>query len=162
MTYPLRFAALALAVACAARARQNPSRADARVARSRDSVPAVETSVSVSSLALAPGDRIDLSVAATNRGAQRVQIGIACGPSLDVLVRYPDGSEHSALWDAVGPNGDFTCPLLPSHFADPGQTKTERIPWRVPATPGTYRLLSGLRRADGLSNLSHAIDVTVR
>jgi hypothetical protein len=138
-----------LALAGAAEAQQTPRRADARVAHSRDSLPSIETSVIVSASGLSRGERIDLTVTAANRGSQRVQVAIPCGPSLDILVQYPDGSERSALWDSVEPNGAFTCIGRPSGFENPGQTETERVLWRVPDSPGIYRLG---RRSDGMTD----------
>jgi hypothetical protein len=161
MTLPLSVAVLVLTAACAIHSQQTPPSVDARVAHSRDSLPTVETSVTVPSARLSRGDLIDLIVTATNHGTQRVTIGVACGPSLDALVQYPDATAHSALWDSVAPQVEFDCPGGPSHFADPGQTKTERIAWRVPAIPGTYHLRAALRRGDGLGNVSRAVDVIV-
>ncbi len=161
MIHRLRFAIFALTTATGLHAQQTARGVDARVVHSRDSLLTVETSITVLSSRLSRGDLIDLTVTATNHGPERVTIGVACGPSLDVLVQYPDGTERSALWDSVAPNADFDCPGGPSHWADPGQTKTEHIPWRVPASPGTYHLRATLRRGDGLGNLSRSAAITV-
>jgi len=161
MIYRLRLVIFALTSATALHAQQTAPGVDARVVHSRDSLPTVETRITVPSSRLSRGDLIDLTVTATNHGTERVTIGVACGPSLDVLVRYPDGTERSALWDSVAPNADFTCPGGPSHWVDPGQTKTEHISWRVPASPGTYHLQATLRRGDRLGNLSRSVAIVV-
>lgn len=77
-------------------------------------------------------------------------------------IAIPAGGERSALLDQIGPSGAFTCPLLPEHFAEPGQTRTQRIPWVVPAAPGTYSAVGGLRRGDGLGNLSAPVQFVVQ
>lgn len=152
---------IALTTATALQPQQTPTRVDARVVHSRDSLPAVETNIAMSSSRLSRGDLADLVVTATNHGTERVTIGLACGPSLDVLVQYPDGTERSALWDSVAPQADFDCRGGSSHFADPGQTKAEHISWRIPTAPGTYHLRATLRRSDGLGNLSLPVALTV-
>lgn len=153
-------AALALAAACGDTTGSNESAT--RLLRSRDVLPAIDVRVSATRSVVSPGDSIDLIATATNHGAQRVQIGMDCGPSFDVLVRYPDANEHSALLDWIGPNGAFACPLTPSHFADPGETETFRLPWRAPATRGQYVVQAALRRGDGLGNFSPVLRLTVR
>jgi hypothetical protein len=132
------------------------------IARSKDVLPNLDVVVTVARTTLAPGDTITLVASATNRGAERLQIGVACGPSLDVLVSPPNAAEYSALIASLPPNAGFTCPLTPAHFADPGETETVRIIWRAPAQTGAYRLQAGLRRGDGLGNLGPATTVTVR
>jgi hypothetical protein len=158
----LRFKLMVLTVliAPAVRAQSSPH-VDARVAHSRDSLPTIETNVTVTTVPAADTTRIELIVTATNRGTERVTIGVACGPSLDVLVHFADGTDRSALYDSIVPDADFTCAGGPSHYADPGQTKTERILWPIPRGPGVYQLRAALRRGDGLGNLSSSITLSI-
>lgn len=156
------FALIALTLACGTGTELAPPDPDVRVMRSRDTLLTVQTTVSVLASVLNAGDSTELVLQATNTGPQRVQIGVQCGPSLDAVVQYPSSAEQSALLEFVGPAGAFPCPLLPSHFADPGQTQTERIPWKAPNSRGVYYLRAGLRRSDGLGNVSAPVAVTVR
>jgi hypothetical protein len=131
------------------------------LARSAEQLPTVTVVLAADRTTARPGELVEFTVSATNTGAARVQLGEQCGPSMDVAIATPDGHERSALLDQVGPNGAFTCPLLPEHFAEPGQTRTQRISWVVPATPGTYSAAGGLRRGDGLGNPSAPVRLVV-
>ncbi len=130
--------------------------------RSREQLSAITTTLVVDRVTAAPGETVVFVASATNNGSQRVQIGVACGPTFDVAILTPLQTERSALADLVGPNGAFTCPLLESHFADPGETERVQISWRVPAVRGTYTAVTGLRRSDGLGNVSATITLSVR
>lgn len=156
------YALIASTLACGTGTEPAPPDPGLRVTRSRDTLLTVQTTVSVRIAVLNAGDSTELVLQATNTGQQRVQIGVACGPSLDAVVQYPSSAEQSALLTFVGPAGAFPCALLPSHFADPGQTQTERIPWKAPSIRGVYYLRAGLRRGDGLGNVSAPVAVTVR
>lgn len=130
--------------------------------RSAEHLPGIVVTLTLGRSVVTSGDTIEFIATATNTGLQRVRIGVQCGPALDVAIRLPGGGERSALTDLLGSNGAFICPLTESHFADPGETETVRIRWRVPSAPGTYSAVSGLRRADGLGNVSEPVVLTVR
>jgi hypothetical protein len=72
------------------------------------------------------------------------------------------GLTVAVLAEIVGPNGAFTCELGPHHFADPGETETLRLRWRVPAERGVYRAVTGLRGRGGLANRSAPAQFGVR
>lgn len=129
---------------------------------STQTVPGVTVTIHVSSAAPVAGDTLRFVVTASNATAQRVQIGTECGPSFDVQVTLPNGARRSVLSDLVGPEGAFSCPLLPQHFVEPGSTQTAELRWRVPAVSGPYSASAGLRRWDGMSNLSRPIGFSVR
>ncbi len=157
----LAFAALAL-VGCTTERATEPAPPLQSLARSAERLPTVTVALAADRAAVAPGELVVLTVAATNTGATRVQLGVQCGPSFDVAVAAPTGEERSALRDQLGPNAAFPCPLLPEHFAEPGQTRTQRISWVAPATRGRYTAVAGLRRGDGLGNVSAPLQLTVR
>jgi hypothetical protein len=129
---------------------------------SRERVPGVTVALGMTPSAASRGDTIRFSATATNATAQRIQIGIACGPSFDVQVTLPNGAVRSVLSDLVGPNGAFTCPLLPEHFVEPRSSRTLVLRWVVPSVRGRYVARAGLRRSDGLGNLSAAVAFSVR
>jgi hypothetical protein len=126
------------------------------------SLPTITVTLTADRTVATPGEIVEFTATATNRGTGRVQIGVQCGPSMDVAIAPPAGEERSALADQLGPNGASTCPLRPEHFVEPGQTQTFRISWLVPATRGTYTAVAGLRRGDGLGNLSTPVQLVVR
>ncbi len=117
--------------------------------------------IGVRAASIALGDSVFFTATARNNTAARVKIGVACGPSLDVLVITPDGARRSALQDGTN-GGAFDCPLLPSHYLEAGETQVMMLGWIAPATRGSYRAAAGLRRSDGLSNLSTQVVFTVR
>ena len=86
---------------------------------------------------------------AFNPTDETVQIGRECGPSFDVLVKMPDGSEIAVLreWN---PGGAYTCQLGSWHFADPGELERLDLPWRVPLTLGGYEAVVVLRRPESM------------
>ncbi len=132
------------------------------LARSAESLPTITVTLTADRTVVTPGEIVEFTATATNRGTAPVQIGVQCGPSMDVAIAPPAGKGRSALADQLGSNGAFTCPLLPEHFVEPGQTQTLRISWLVPATRGTYTAVAGLRRGDGLGNLSTPVQLVVR
>lgn len=127
---------------------------------SRDRVDGVTLALDAAPRVVAPGDTVHLVLTARNATGRRVQIGIQCGPPMDVAVRTPRGATRSALADAG--REFFTCELAPHHFVDPLGTNVQRIAWPAPAEQGEYVAVAGLRRSDGLGNLSAPVRVTVR
>jgi hypothetical protein len=95
------------------------------------------------------GDTVLLVARAHNSSNQRVQIGVQCGPAMDVLIREPSTSVTSALQLMVGPNGAFTCELAPYHFAEAHDSLTNRLWWVAPARPGEYLARAGARGSRG-------------
>lgn len=128
---------------------------------SREQLAGITLSVVAEPAVVSPGDTVRLITVARNATQQRVQIGIACGPSMDVLVTTPTGGKRSALSDIVK-NGVFICPLLPEHFVDAGSTRQQTLAWVAPNVRGTYRAAGALRRSDGLGNLSAQVTFEVR
>lgn len=133
----------------------------ARLPRAATPLPGVEVTLQASATTVRAGDSVYFAVTATNRSAVRVQLGIACGPMMDVAVAAPTGQEQSAV---IGDrtNVAFPCPLPSNYFADPGESRTIQIGWRAPHYAGRYEARGGLRRGDGLGNESVMLPITVR
>ncbi|MBV9880675.1 MAG: hypothetical protein JO180_09275 [Gemmatirosa sp.] len=129
---------------------------------SRETVAGVTVVLSPAPSTVAPGDTIRLVATARNATRQRIQIGLQCGPPMDVSIATPDGRRRSVLADLLGGNGAFTCELGPYHFVEPDSTRATAVAWVVPSTRGEYVAVAGLRRADGLGNLSEPIRFQVR
>lgn len=129
--------------------------------RSSDMVAGIEVTVMADRATAALGDTITFAAAVTNRGNTRVQVGLNCGPSLDVVLAAREGLELSVLHTFVQSNGGAPCPSTEEHFADPGETETLHLKWRASAR-GTFTARAGLRRSAGIGNLSMPITVVVR
>jgi hypothetical protein len=150
-------------VACACRsAVSGPEGVERAPALSSERLPGVTVTLTAVALDAAPGDTVRFTAAATNGSGARVQLGEACGPVLDVVVTG-GGASVSVTKQALGADGAFTCVLdLAYHFAGPGEARTETLSWRVPGRRGAYTAVAGLRRGDGLGNLSAPVTITVR
>ncbi len=123
----------------------------------------IEVGLSAAPSTVALGETVQLTITAHNSTDRRVQLGVPCGPPMDVVIRGPSGRRVSVLYEMLGPNGAFTCELAEYHFADPGETEVLRLTWRVPLRRGTYRAVGGLRGDnDQLHTLSAAVDIRVR
>lgn len=107
----------------------------------------IELGLSVEPERFAAGDSIRFIATAFNPTDETVQIGRECGPSFDVIVTNPDGSKLSVLHEMTAGLA-FICPLVPSHFADPGETERMTLRWRVPAASGEYEAVAKLRRPE--------------
>jgi hypothetical protein len=163
--YAMRVVVLALVVGCrtAGGAAQDPADGPARTpSLSGEIVAGVTVTVRVRDVDLSPGDTVRFVATATNATDKRIQIGIACGPSFDVLVTLPNGTQRSVLSDLVGPNGAFICPLTPEHYVEPNSSRSLALQWVAPALRGLYTARAGLRRGDGLGNLSGSTAFVVR
>jgi hypothetical protein len=132
------------------------------LARSAEQLPAVTVTLSADRAVVRPGEIVELTAAATNTGATRIQLGVQCGPTMDVAITTPDAGERSAIADWFGPSVAFPCILTSDAFAEPGQTRTVRLLWVAPTVGGTYVAAAGLRRGDGLGNLSDPVRLEVR
>jgi hypothetical protein len=129
--------------------------------RSTERVPGISVSLTVTPSRVAPGDSIEFVATAHNSSNQSVQIGVQCGPSFDVALTGPGGYAASVLALFVGPNGAFTCELSPRHYAPANGTQAARFKIAAPQRLGRYVAVAGLRRADGLSNLSASVTIVV-
>ena len=154
--YRIHAAAVLAGLAC--RSATPPGNSPAAVPYSAETVPGISVTVRVERTEYRPGDTVRFVVTAFNVSTRRVQIGQSCGPSFDVEVTMPSGARRSVLSDLVGPDEAYTCQRLPEHFVEPGGTQRAELRWQVPAARGRYSASAGLRRGDGLSNLSSPIE----
>ena len=129
---------------------------------STEGVPGVSVSLSAAPRRIAPGDSIEFVATALNSTNQSIQIGVQCGPSFDIVLTGPQGYAATVLALITGPNGAFTCELSPRHFAPANGSQTMRFRIAAPRRLGRYTAVAGLRRADGLSNLSASATFEIR
>lgn len=127
-----------------------------------ETVAGITVSLSLAPSRVAPGDSIEFVATAQNSSNQSVQIGVQCGPSFDIVLTGPRGYGATVLVLLAGPDGAFTCELSPRHFAPANGTQVARFRIAAPRRSGQYRAVAGLRRADGLSNLSAPVAFDVR
>jgi len=123
---------------------------------SRDQVAGVSVSLTIASATVTPGETVYFTVSAHNSTNRQIQIGLNCGPAIDIIVTQPDGTQMSVLAGRL-----FSCELGPQHFAGPGETKTEHLEWQAPMRSGEYIAVAGLQRGDGPSNLSDLVHFAV-
>ena len=129
---------------------------------STETVPGVSVSLSAAPSRVAPGDSIEFVATALNSTNQSVQIGVQCGPSFDIVLTGPQRYAATVLALIAGPNGAFTCELSPRHFAPANGSQIMRFRIAAPRRLGRYTAVAGLRRADGLSNLSASASFEIR
>jgi hypothetical protein len=124
-------------------------------------VPGVSVTLAAQPVLVSRGDTVHFRTRATNATSETIQIGVECGPSMDVALIADDGSTRSALADILGSHGAFTCELAPHHFVDPHSTREQIIRWPAVAR-GDYMAVAGLRRSEGLANPSSPVRIIVR
>ena len=123
-------------------------------------VPGITLALTAEPGVIRRGDTIHFRAVATNSTMSRVQIGMQCGPALDVVLTARGGQTRSALMDFVGAYNAFTCELGPDHFLEANTSRVILLKWPAPLK-GSYRAAAGLRRADGIGNLSAPIPIVV-
>jgi hypothetical protein len=129
--------------------------------------PEIRMTIAAEPRLVSGGDTVRLIARAYNSSSRRIQIGIKCGPALDVLIRTPTGRVISALDAMSGPNAMFTCELSPFHFVEPRDSLIHRMWWVAPARSGKYMAVAGARgrgyhNAHNLDEVSSAVSVVVR
>jgi hypothetical protein len=112
-----------------------------------------------------PGDTIRFTLVARNAGSTRIQVGVQCGPAMDIRMAKPTGGVVSVLnaqfQDAEIPVA-FTCELGPYHFAEGRDSLFNRLWWKAPPIPGVYKAVAGARGARGLDDVTAALAIQVR
>ena len=124
-------------------------------------VDGVPVTLAVTAPSVQTGDTVRLVVTVRNATPRLLQIGVQCGPALDVLIGTPEGRVRSALADVTN-GGYFTCELGSQHFLAADSVRVASMAWVAPATRGVYTAVAGLRRSAGLGNPSAAVRFTVR
>ncbi len=145
---------------------RQPSAPDAEAAYevrlASERVPGISVALRADRTTLAPGETIHFTAVARNSTSTRVQIGVQCGPAMDVIVSTGRGQLRSVVLDNIGKDGAFTCELGPQHFVEANSTHEMLIGWTAPTIRGEYAASGGLRRSNGVGNLSTPVTVTVR
>lgn len=112
-----------------------------------------------------PGDTIRFTLIARNTGPTRIQVGVQCGPAMDIRMSEPSGGVISVL-NAQFQNSEvpvaFTCELGPYHFAEPTDSLLNLLWWKAPATRGEYTAVAGARGPNGLDDVSAPLSIKVR
>jgi hypothetical protein len=112
-----------------------------------------------------PGDTVRFTLVARNAGSTRIQVGVQCGPAMDIRMSKPTGGVVSVLnaqfQDSKVPVA-FTCELGPYHFAEPRDSLLNRLWWKAPALRGAYVAIAGARGQRGLDDVSAPLPIHVR
>jgi hypothetical protein len=151
---PLAAFAAVIGAACGSGTPTDPG-----LAESRSQLDGITVRVAPSAATVAPGDSIAFVVTIENATDTLVQVGEQCGPAVDVVVTPSLSGSPSVLSSG---RAVFTCELGPQHFVASRTTRTVSLTWRAPGQRGDYSARAGLRRSDGLSNLSAVVRITVR
>jgi hypothetical protein len=125
--------------------------------RASQTVPGVQVTVTANRTTVSPGDSVTFRALAFNGSNVPVQLGEACGPAMDVVVRAPTGREESALVR----NRVYPCVGI-EDWVNPGERRTIQTAWQAPTLRGSYSARAGLRRRDGLGNESPPLTIEVR
>jgi hypothetical protein len=149
-----------LCAACGAEPAAEPSAALLRPS-TRDHLAGVIVTLDVQPAEVEAGDTLRFIIRAHNPTSAEVQLGIPCGPPADVRIER-EGDPPFSLLDSLYPGNGFTCALTGRHTAGPGETEVLPYPWPAPRRPGRYLAVAGLRRADGLGNLSAPVRFRIR
>lgn len=112
-----------------------------------------------------PGDTVRFTLVARNAGSTRIQVGVQCGPSMDIRISDPAGAAVSVLnarFQDDKRRRAFTCELGRYHFAEPRDSLLNRLWWRAPPVRGVYVAVAGARGANGLDDVSAPLSIRVR
>jgi hypothetical protein len=114
---------------------------------------------------VAPGDTVRFRLVARNAGSTRIQVGVQCGPAMDIRISNPKGAMVSVLnaqfQDEKIPVA-FTCELGPYHFAESRDSLVNHLWWKAPGLRGKYVAVAGARGRSGLDDVSQPRWITVR
>jgi hypothetical protein len=112
-----------------------------------------------------PGDTVRFTLGARNAGSTRIQVGVQCGPAMDIRISKPTGGVVSVLnaqfQDSKVPVA-FTCVLAPYHFAEARDSLLNRLWWKAPAPRGAYVAIAGARSQRGLDDVSAPLSIHVK
>ena len=125
-------------------------------------VPGISVELRADRRQASPGETIHFTAIASNSTTSRVQIGAQCGPTMDVVISSGTDRMHSVVADNIGNDGAFTCALDAQHFVEANGTHEMLISWTAPTVRGEYEAAGGLRRSNGVGNLSSPVAITVR
>ena len=121
---------------------------------------AIRTAVRADRVTVAPGEAVRFVVEARNPTEDRIRLGEACGPRLDVLVTQPGGVSQS-VQAAMGAGGEADCRKGGDQIVEPGNTSVATLRWVAPALRGEYLARGGLRGPSGFSHLSDPVRLVV-
>lgn len=127
--------------------------------------PDIYVALRADKMTVVPGDTVRLTLVARNAGSTRIQVGVQCGPAMDIRMANPKGGAVSVLnaqfQDEKIPIA-FTCELAPYHFAESRDSLMNRLWWKAPSLRGKYVAVAGARGVNGLDDVSTPLTITVR
>ena len=126
---------------------------------SADHVPGVTLSVSVRAAPTTTGPT-GLEIKVVNNTSQRIQIGVQCGPPVDVILQGQRGIQ-TTLIQLMGDLA-FPCMLTEDSFVSANTSRLISMELNRGLPSGGYRASAALRRADGLSNVSPPTLIEIR
>jgi hypothetical protein len=127
--------------------------------------PDISVSLRADRTTMVPGDTVRFTLVARNAGNTRVQVGVQCGPAMDIRITNPNGGLVSVLNAQFQDEKilvAFTCELGPYHFAESRDSLLNHLWWKAPSLRGKYVAVAGARGAHGLDVVSPPLVLTVR
>ena len=127
--------------------------------------PAVSIEVRADKRAVSAGDTVRFVLVARNSSAERLQVGVQCGPAMDIRMRGPTGSSVSVLHEQFKDSPvtvAFTCELGSYHFAEGRDSLINRLWWKAPRHRGEYLAVAGARGEQGLDDVSPPLTIRVK
>jgi hypothetical protein len=112
-----------------------------------------------------PGDTVRFTLVARNAGSTRIQVGVECGPAMDIRISKPTGGVASVLnaqFQGAKTPVAFTCELGPYHFAEARDSLVNRLWWKAPTIRGKYVAVAGARGGSGLDDISAPLSIQVK
>jgi hypothetical protein len=122
---------------------------------------ALRTALRADRVTLAPGQAVRFVAEAKNPSGDRIRLGEACGPALDVLVTQPGGVSQSVRVAALGADSEADCKERRGQIVEPGDSSVVTLHWVAPARHGEYLARAGLRGPSGFSHLSDPVRLVV-
>jgi hypothetical protein len=121
---------------------------------------ALRTALRVDRVTLSPGEAVRFVAEARNPTGDRIRLGEAGGPALDVLITQPGGVSQS-VQAAMGTDAAADGTRRHEQIVEPGDSSVVTLRWVAPAVRGEYLARAGLHGPNGFSHLSDPVRVVV-